>query len=76
MKTISSSVNYFHPKVWLRPNLFLCNGFELRQNQDVILEEKAQILYRCVSVDSTGHMFIDIILTGARERLKQKELFH
>ena len=46
MKTISSSVNYFHPKVWLRPNLFLCNGFELRQNQEVILEEKAQILYR------------------------------
>jgi len=56
MKTIPSSVNYFHLKVWLRSNLFLCNGFELRQNQEITQEEKVQILCRCVSVDSTGHV--------------------
>jgi len=49
----------------------LCNGFELRQNQEITQEEKAQILCRCVSVDSTGHVFADMNLKGDRERLKQ-----
>jgi|TARA_B110000259_G_scaffold106769_1_gene122433 hypothetical protein len=38
------------------------NGFELRQNQEVIQEEKVQILCRCVSVDSTGYVFADMNL--------------
>ena len=41
------------------------NGFELRQNQEVIQEEKVQILCRCVSVDSTGYVFADMNLKGA-----------
>jgi hypothetical protein len=38
------------------------NGFELRQNQEVIQEKKVQILCRCVSVDSTGYVFADMNL--------------
>jgi hypothetical protein len=34
------SVNYSNPKAWLSSNLILCNGFELRQNQEVIQEKK------------------------------------
>ena len=64
-------VNTFHPKVWVTFNLSLCNGFEIRQNQEIIPEEKVQILCRCVSVDSDEHVFADMNLKGDRERLKQ-----
>ena len=57
-------VNYSHPKVLLKSNLILCNGFKLRTSQEVIQEEKVQILCRCVSVDSTGHVFADMKLKG------------
>jgi len=43
----------------------LCNGFKLRTSQEALQEEKVQILCRCVSVDSTGHVFADMNLKGA-----------
>jgi hypothetical protein len=49
----------------LESNLILCNGFNLRTSQEAIQEEKVQILYRCVSVDSSGHVFADMKLKGA-----------
>ncbi|MGY8977010.1 MAG: hypothetical protein ACKVLJ_02515, partial [Cytophagales bacterium] len=32
----------------------------LRTSQEALQEEKVQILCRCVSVDSTGHVFTDM----------------
>ena len=57
-------VDSSHPKVLFWSNLILCNGFNLRQNQEVIQEEKIQILCRCVSVNSTGYVFTDMKLKG------------
>ena len=48
-KTFYPSVIFSHSKVWVASNLFLCNGFELRQNQEVIQEEKVKILFMNVS---------------------------
>jgi len=42
----------------------LCNGFNLRTSQEAVSEEKVQILCRCVSVDSTGHVFADMKWKG------------
>ena len=36
---------------------YMCNRFDLRQDQEIIQEKKVQILCRYVSVDSTGHVF-------------------
>ena len=33
-------------------------------SQEALQEEKVQILCRCVSVDSTGHVFADMNLKG------------
>ena len=46
-------------------NLILCNGFKLRTSQEALQEEKGQILCRCVSVDSTRHVFADMKLKGS-----------
>jgi hypothetical protein len=43
----------------------LCNGFNLRTSKEALQEKKVQILCRCVSVDSTGHVFADMKLKGA-----------
>ena len=61
---LQPSVNLSHPKAWLESNLILCNGFKLRTSQEVIKEEKVQILCRCVSVDSTGYVFANMNLKG------------
>jgi len=37
---LQPSVNLSHPKAWLVSNLILCNGFKLRQNQEVTQEKK------------------------------------
>ena len=50
-------MNYSCPKVLLYYKVILCNGFNLRTSQEAIQEKKVQILSRCVSVDSTGHVF-------------------
>ena len=54
-----------HPKVLLESNLILCNGFKLRTSQEALQEKKVQILCRCVSVDSTVHVFADMNLKGS-----------
>tara|TARA_Y200000002_G_C22555531_1_gene610133 strand:- start:326 stop:634 length:309 start_codon:yes stop_codon:yes gene_type:complete len=47
-------MNSSHPKVLLYSKLLLCDGFELRQNQEVICEEKIQINKDMFAVIESG----------------------
>ena len=53
---LQPSVNLSHPKAWLVSNLILCNGFKLRQNQEVIQGKKVYFGYLNVQFDSVGHV--------------------